>query len=46
MEGVDIIRTGSPIINRDVYGAIHIKSMTDFTLWLEEKMSLGQLLKS
>lgn len=28
------------------YGAIHIKNMTDFTQWLEEKMSLGQLLKS
>jgi CRP/FNR family cyclic AMP-dependent transcriptional regulator len=28
------------------YGAIHINNITDFTLWLEEKMSLGQLLKS
>ena len=28
------------------YGAINIKNMPDFTLWLKEKMSLGQLLKS
>ncbi|MFT6284759.1 MAG: CRP-like cAMP-binding protein [Arenicella sp.] len=25
------------------YGSIHINNITDFTLWLEEKMSLGQL---
>lgn len=28
------------------YGAIQIKSVTDLTLWLDEKMSLGQLVKS
>jgi CRP/FNR family cyclic AMP-dependent transcriptional regulator len=28
------------------YGAINIKNVSDLTLWLKEKMSLGHLLKS